>query len=712
MATNVNKIKNADFSRGAKAPTSWEWNGTPRGSSWERSKATQNAEASMQLNCTRPGGRALWSQTVVCKPEEYYRIDAVVTADATVTDVRGGVVVVIEALEDGEVVETRSTPGIHSAEAPETVRAFYLVPEDVRRIRISVGLVDAFGKASLHTIRFIEMIEPDELSHPLAVPPPPYEEPSPMVAKSVCVCSVTATDRRVARLLGQAIGDRNVSGVAPAAFKPTSVKQDAVLFPDDTLPRSIRSLSTLAKLAEDRIVVVSLPAFCNLAGDDVSFRRVEQADDPINGKIMWSCFASRGFALHDVFPYAWDGKAEASYAQRQFRDGKKFKDFCKKNKFEVFLDAMCDKDSTSDQPMALYRETPGGGLFVLDIDPVEALGSTMNEPALAMHLLLSVLGHNQHNLGQYVSPTYKEEFFRDSIREMAIRIETIHVLDEDLPSDRITEQLVTIGSEDQSFGLPLEPKPVILVRSGLQSGDAESIYGAWTWFKHLVRPAPHACPYGEAIASAYRFAWVPSAAPVEQRAGLLRTNRDPIAETAIDSDDGELALMIDLVSTARNRIRVCFAEHCDDYERYAEQLPQLFAAFGPGKYFMPALGPGGDFGDRSAYEWRFAQTPIDVVVDPAAFAAPEYAHLLNANVNVMRVEIPGCDADFTACSIHRTDVAATALEHIIGLQYGLIGVNRTGSRIRFDGFAPIAPGEAIIARADGTAILQASATAG
>jgi len=711
MATNVNKIKNADFSRGVKTPTSWTWTGTPKGASWERTKATKTANASMQLDCTRPGGRALWSQTVVCKPEEFYRIDAVVTANATVTDVRGGVVVVIEALEDGEVVDVRSTPGIHQAETPETVRAFYLVPENVRRLRISIGLVDAFGKADLHTMRFIEMIEPDELSHPLAVPPPPHEVPAPLVAKSVCVCSVTAADRRVSRLLGQALGERTVSGIAPAAFKPTTASSDAILFPDDVLPRSIRSVKALAKLAESRIVVVSLPAFCAVAGEDVSFRRVEQADDPINGKIMWGCYASRGFALHDVFPYAWDGKAEASYAHHQFRGGKKFKEFCKKQKFEVFLDAMCDKDSTSDQPMALYRETEGGALFVLDIDPVEAIGTTMNEPALAMHLLLSVLGHSQHNLGQFASPTYKEQYLRDSIREMAVRIESIHVLDEDLPSDQITEQLVLVGSEDQSFGLPLEPKPVILVRSGLQSGDAESIHGAWTWFKQLVRPAPFPCPYAEAIASAFRFAWVPSAAPLEQRAGLLRTNRDPIAELAIDTDDGELAMMIDLVSRSCNRIRVCFAEHSDEFERYATQLPQLFSAFRPGNFFLPTVGPGGDFGDRAAYEWRHVQTPVEVVVDPAAFDAPEYASMRDANVNVVRIEVPGCDADFAACSIHRTDIAATTLEHVIGLQYGLIGVNRTDAPIRFDGFAPIAPGEAIIARADGSAILQASATA-
>jgi hypothetical protein len=426
---------------------------------------------------------------------------------------------------------------------------------------------------------------------------------------------------------------------------------------------------------------------------------------------MLGCFASRGFALHDVFPYASDGKAVASFAQNQFRSGKKFKDFCATNKFEVFLSSMCDKDATSNQPIALYRETKGGALFIIDIDPLEALGTTQNEPALAMHLLLSILGHTQHNLGQFASPSYKEQLLRDSIREMAVRIETIHVHDADLPSDRITEQLVTIGSEDQSFGLPIEPKPAILVRSGLRSGDAESVYGAWTWFKQLVRPEPYVCPYADAIASAFRFAWVPSVAPWEQRAGLLRTNRKPAIEMLVESRNGDLAAMIDVVSRPHNRVRICFANQSGEFERYAKWLPQLFSAFRPGRYFIPTVGAGRDFGDRSDFAWRAVETPIDVVVDRASFDTDEHAELAGAGANLIRVEVPGCDADFAATSIHRTDVVATALEHVIGLQYGLIGVNRTDAPIRFDGFAPVAPGEAIVVRRGDAVLARGSVAA-
>jgi len=666
----------------------------------------------MRVDCTRPGGRATWSQTVACKPEEYYRIEAVVTADATVVDERGGVVIIVEALENGKVVETRSTPGIHRAITPQTIRAYYLVPENVRRLRISVGLLDAFGMADIHTVRFIEMIEPDEMSHPLAVPPPPHAVPSPLAAQTVCVCSVTAADRPVTRRLTQMLGQGSVTVIAPAAFKPADARADALLFPDETLPRAIRSIQTLVKLARQRIVVVSLPAFCSIAGEGVSIRRIEQPDDPIHARIMFGCYATRGFALHDVFPYAWRGKSQASFAQNQFRGGKKLKDFCKKNQFEVFLDAMCDKETTSDQPCALYRETEGGGLFVLDIDPVESRGTTMNEPALAFYLLRSVLGRNQNNLGQFASPTYKERHLRESIREMAVRIEAIHVHDADLPSDRITEQLVTVGSEDQSFGLPIEPKPVILVRSGLRSGDAESVYGVWTWLKQLVRPQPFRCPYADAVASAFRFAWVPSVAPWEQRAGFLRTNRRTTTEMTIDTEDAELAAMIDVVSRPYNRVRVCFPDPGDEYERYASRIPQLFASFRPGHFFLPTVGAGRDFGDRCDYEWREVVTPIDVVVDRASFDAPEYAPLRDTGASILRIEVPGCDADFTACSIHRTDIVATVLEHVIGLQYGLIGVNRTQSPVGFDGFTPVAPGEAIVLRGGNPALRQSSAAAG
>jgi len=58
--------------------------------------------------------------------------------------------------------------------------------------------------------------------------------------------------------------------------------------------------------------------------------------------------------------------------------------------------------------------------------------------------------------------------------------------------------------------------------------------------------------------------------------------------------------------------------------------------------------------------------------------------------------MPRADGDFAAESIQRTDVIATLLEHVIGLQFGLIAVNRKCTPGKLAGFDPILPGSALV----------------
>jgi hypothetical protein len=357
---------------------------------------------------------------------------------------------------------------------------------------------------------------------------------------------------------------------------------------------------------------------------------------------------------------------------------------------------VCDQDATSDRPIALYKKTPGGGLYVLDIEPCEAEPSTFGEPALAMHLLLSVLGQSQHGLGQYTVPEDTEAEFRDTIREMDVRFGPFVVHDADLPSDEITEQLVTIGREDASFGSPLKPKPVILVRSGLTTGDVESAYGALLWFKQLVRMEPHLCPYAEALGSQFRLAWIPLAAPWVSRCGWQRPRSTPRIETTISLDQAQVALLVDVATCPTNEVGVVLPSHEGVYLRYAEWLPRLAAAFRPGQYFLPAVPDREPFHDRDLVEWRFMQHEVQIIVDPDAFAGQAHRDVLAAGGQVVRIEVPGHDADFAAHSIQRTDLAATLLEQVIGLHYGLIAVNRQPSTVHFDRFPPVASGEALV----------------
>lgn len=710
MKTDVNKIRNADFSKGRADPRGWSWTATAKGARWQRGLPGRAADAGgVTITTDQAKGGASWSQVVVCKPGEFYRVEATVTCDlspggnARSEDV-AGVVVAVEPVTDscggdspgGSTCQRRLTPGLQQAAEPIAIRTYYEAPEDVRRLRVSVEVIDARGSACIHHVRFIEILEPEEASHPLAIPPPSHLLPVPRVAKSMCVCSVTAGDRPITQLLTTYFGEAQVATACPAEFRPQQATADAVLLPDAELPRSIRSLTGLMKLAADRIVVIALPAFAKLAGRTLSLRRVVQDDDPINAQVNFACYATRGFALQDVFAYAWLGKPVGSFVQNHFRKTAALKEFCDRHGFVTLLASMCDQDVTSERPICLYKETPGGGLFVLDIEPVEAKESTFGEPALAMHLLLSILGQASTSLGQYIVPPRREVYFREQIREMTTRFEPFVVHDADLPTEEVTEQLVTVGREDQTYGLPLQRKPVIVVRSGLSSGDVESVYGAFVWFKQFIRMEPYQCPYAQQLASQFRLAWVPCVAPWEQRDGWRRTGQRSVRPMTIEADEADTASLIDLVSSPINQARIVIPRSSGEYQRYSAWLPRLDAAFAPGPCFASSVKEGETFRRRDRFAWRHVRYSVQVVVDPQAFRSDIHREVIAAGGRVVRIEIPGCDADFPAHSIQRTGQAATLLEHVIGMEFGLIAVNRSVVPLHFDGFSPIAPGEALV----------------
>ncbi len=701
--SSVNKIRNADLSDGREGPRGWVWSATGKQARWTRGLPDQSADGGgMTITCNRSTGEAWWSQTAVCKPGKHYRVEATVTCDLTADDrasasgSAGLALAACPVVDDRPTGDRRITPVLLRASEPVAIRTFYRAPEDVRRLKVSVGVVDAQGTACVHHVRLIEIIEPEETSHLLAIPMPSCATSVPRVAESVCVCSATGADRPITRLLGEYFGTSNVSAIAPGELRKAELDCDALLLPDAAPPLSVRSISALMKLAAKQIVVISLPAMAKLAREQLSLRRIEQDDDPIHAKVTYANHATRGFALNDALAYAWRGTAIGSFAQNQFRRTGALKAFCEKHGFVTLLQSVCDRDVTSDRPICLYKETVGGGLFVLDIEPCELEASTFSEPVLAVHLLLSVLGQAQHSLGQYAVPVEDEAELRDTIREMDARFEPFVVHDADLPVDEVTEQLVTIGRDDESLGRPLKPKPVILVRSGLTTGDVESVYGSLLWFKQFVRMEPHRCPYIEQLTSQFRLAWIPLEAPWESRFGWHRTGSSSKTRMTIASDQTQVVALIDLASCESNEVGVVLPSHEGVYRRYVEWLPRLAAAFTPGRYFSLNVDDREPFNDRDRFGWRFMRHEVQVIVDPESFAHEPHKEVLAGGGQTIRIEVPGNDADFAAHSIQRTDLVATLLEQVIGLQYGLIAVNRQPATVHFDRFNPVASGEALI----------------
>ena len=99
---------------------------------------------------------------------------------------------------------------------------------------------------------------------------------------------------------------------------------------------------------------------------------------------------------------------------------------------------------------------------------------------------------------------------------------------------------------------------------------------------------------------------------------------------------------------------------------------------------------------RDALAWQRSQYDVEVAVDPTYFTSDAHRQVLTAGGEVIRVEIPAHEADFVAYSILNTDLTATLLEQVIGLQYGLIAANRQPRAVRFNAVPPVRPGEALI----------------
>lgn len=723
MPKRENQVRNADFKRGKTSPAAWEWFGPRGGVRWERENGA--SEPGVTIVASRRSSTAGWRQVLPCKPGEFYRVDADVRCRLDAADERSGFVMSMAALsEPRRAADRLETPAVHRATRTCTVRAVFEAPSDARRMCIAVEIVNAKGWATIEAVRVLNMLEPEEDSHLLAIPPPPTAVPAPRTAKSVVVCSSTADSRALTTILRAALGSSNVvtgNTEEPPPFQATrrevtrgarhrndpavggrdAVRRcDAILLPDPTPPSWLRGWKGLLQLAEQRLVIVSLPAFATLTANRFVVRRVEQPDDPICAKVAFANHVTRGFALADVFPFAWSGDVRGSFVQNHFRKSPALDRFLARNGFTTLLTSMACQEVTTGRPVCLFKETSGGGLYVVDLDPVEAEPSTASESNVAVYWLLSMLGHSQNALGQFAMPVRGERRLRELIREAGARFSEFVVHDGDVPIEQVEHQIVTIGREDQTYGLPFKPKPLILVRSGLRGGDVESVCGALLWFKQLLRMPPHACPYAEVIASRFRFAWVPLVAAWERRDGWRRTGAPPAVPMALDVDGAELACVIDVVSVPRNDVRVVVAGSADEFEHVENWLPALQSAFPPGDCLTWAPDIGAPFTDRDRFEWRRLRFEPKAVREEKLLSDTFLRDARGAGASTYRIEVPGCDADFVAHSIQRTDLVATLLEHFIGLQFGLAACNRSPVGTRLDGFPPVAPGDALIVPCD------------
>ncbi len=707
MPTNVNRIRNPDLSLGGDAPRHWLWHTSSAAVQVERAAA---GKAGLTIRHQDARGISRIEQPVACRAGKYYRVEADVTCELAGEGAEAGLFLTLRTADGA--IDLRSAPLLRASELV-AMRAYFETPKGATQVMVGVAVSEARGQAVVHQVRFITIIEPEEESHAMATPPPTLAMPTPRVVETVCICSAGGTDRPMVARLRAVLGNKKVAAIDGRAAVPAAA--DAVIFPDDVLPKSVKSLSALIALAEKKIVVVSLPAFAALSGKALSVRTVEQVDDPIHARVVFSNWATSGFALHDCFPFAWEGKAKGGFVQRQLRVSKEQKAFFRKHELTVLLDSMCDKDATSHIPIALFREFPRGALLVLDTQPVEATASTMNEPTIALQLMKSILGRSNPGLGQFTVPARTVTQFRQMLRDFSDRFPAFVVHDQRDPQrDDEMPVLVTVGGDDESFGLPLQPKPLILVRSGLISGEAESIYAALQWFKHFVRPLPHPCSYVDALAKRFRFGWVPIVAPWHVRegwsAGRFESGKSTngtlngragrhvaevagATEMALDLSDASVAALIDVTSTPGQIARVVVADAQGAHRRILEWVPKLKSLIFPAE--VHAFAPSADvsFADRDSYAWRELGAEVEVTKNRSAFGESLHDDARRAGAAMVRIELPRSEGDFVTNSIHRTALGAALIEQVIGLVHGVVAVNRSAAAVSIAGLPKLAAGE-------------------
>lgn len=698
MPDKLNLIKNPRFEEGKAAPRRWRWNAPGEGAGWRRRpNANGHAAAEMEIHTDAPQDsrrqpvRAVWTQRVSCASDQHYRVEARVVVEATNgeradPDGGGGLVLSVQPFigdePAGEVVET---PPVRRADT--TLRAFYKTPEGARSLDVRIGLRNAAGRAVIREVLVLPILEPDLRSHPIAAPPPPYAYPAPRRVQTIGVCGEHDGDRPLVRILRARFGEKNVRTVRPDRLQPRGGRArpgseaDAVILPDRSLPPQLRSLSGLSELAQSRLVVISPQAFADLSRGQVEVRTIRQKDDPICATVYESNFITRGFALRDVFPFAsrgMDGADPRVSVQPQFRETRAFKAFCAKHDFLTVLRSETDADATSEKPICLYKPTPGGGILVMDVTPIESDPTTLDEPNLALFVLLNALGADQTSLGQYIAPPSSHREFWQELFEFGERYPEFVVRGGQHPYQRDKRLVVQLGPDPETFGLPVVPRPTILIRTGLTGDDLDGLYGTLLWLKQLVRAVPNSCPYLEALASRYRLVWIPLCAEWPEGTGWRPTNGSMRAFES-DFDLASVALAVEVTNGSRRELRVTVPPGSRGHKRCAQALPALWRELFAGRYFHRAPAEGTPLDDHHGATWRQDTAGPQVVAEAGMFSSPFHRAAAAAGAQLIRLETPNSPADFMCNSVWRTDRVATLLETVIGLHCGVLVQNRRGS---------------------------------
>ncbi len=680
----LNLIKNPRFTLGKRTPRLWRWCADGEARWGHQPSPNGRAGRVMLIEAERPDQSAVWSQTIPCRRNQHYRIEADIECDCGGADEESGVVLSVQCHGDeGPMGEPLRFAPVQRASKRLTLRGYFKTAPEARRVEIRVGLVRARGWARVYDVRLMKNLELDACSHVLAVPPPVYAEEPPRPVRRVLICGDAGSRPSLNEMLRSRFGPANVKHRPIAESHAQSVRADAILIPGDKPPSGVRTIEQLEELARNRIAVISIDAFARLCKTRLETKTVEQQDDPMHAKITCGCFITAGFALHDVFPFAGVGDVPSSFRQRQFVTNRAFHDVRKRYRFEVFLTAVTDNDQTTDKPIGLFKRTAHGAVVVCDLDALEMRHTTLGEANAAAVVLLNVLGCAPSALGQYLSPPWDERDFRQELIEFQTRYPAYTCLGLDHSETSVDGAVVRLGHDDESYGLPLPQRPAVVIRTGLRRGDEDGIYGTMLWLKRLVRPSPFPGVYTRYLTRRLRVFWLPLQRPWNDAVGLYRADGPP-REARGEFDPGALRVLIDVTTGSQNRLRIVVDRRGALLKRCARALPTLARAMDPGRFIVYAPESGSATHDFDRWAWRSLDMVPEVVVDETSFPDRLHRSARAAGADLVRLELPRPATALPADSIRRTDLAACTLEHVVGQVCDAFVMNHLGRPLELD----------------------------
>jgi len=689
--SNKNLLRNSAFATGGDAPRLWTWCGN--GAVKWRFAAAPDRDGSRVVVLDAGDGASAggFRQTVHVRGATYYRIEATLRAACTRTDPTGGAALDLTARDgDDNILDDAPGCGCAAERRSWTVwRRYYRTPKGTKKLDVTIGLRGATGRAEVESVRVVPIEDLETTGHARAMPPPPWGYPPPRRARSVLIGDDSPAAQRLAEIIALRLGHEAIQCRPADTFKNDldRATADVIVMPSaDALPKKL-SLKGLDTLAEDRIVVIGLDAFCDLVNrkqDEpiLKTRRLVETAEPPHAAVHFANFLTRGFALLDAFPYWSDPKQTGVYRQRVLRKTSACTKFCKAKGYEIILHNEGSTDASSRHPLCLFHATTGGGVVVIDLEPMVAHPTGEDESSLAVHILFNILGLPQNSLGQFIAPGPEPADIARELDEFASRFPAFQVRKLDGEDASSAARRVEVGAPGEQLGVPLIPPPTVLIRTGADSWDWDGVYGAFFWLKSLFLPPPFVNGTARPLLARRRIAWSPLIRP--ERWGRFDRDTGTPDTMVAKFDRGSVAAVIDVVATPTPRTRLVTPSDQPPYDRYACALPALTAAMLDRRHVFYAAGNALAPAELNGAGFLLEPRGCDVVAEPAAFATEFHRGAIDAGAACLRLELPGEPHAGCAHSIRRTDRAALMLEWLVGLQLGLIVLNRDAEPITLE----------------------------